>query len=314
MTNKDQESPLRIGGTVFCVCWIACLVLLAVLFVCDIGTVKSAPGFLIIMAFIGILMFPFIRSFSVGNVFSVQVRELTNSVERLQDSVQNLISFQFRSTQNVVVSNLNAPDGRNIKIETEAKSKRYSEQANSLFGQGRYLEAIEYYEKAFEWDPNNWVAAFYLGFLYLSLRELNDDENSWGFSENERLLRSAFYSTYATKKDPNHYMQFMNLGIALRHIGGERLIKLGLQNLEKAYNMLSHDPQVPNNPNLMLAKGKCRSFMGEFADLLGMREEAALYRREAVEIFGMCPAPVPDELHNWLQDAERALMELERNG
>jgi len=172
------------------------------------------------------------------------------------------------------------------------------------------MESLHSYHKAFDSDSNNWVAAMFLGYIYLSLNDLEKDRNKWGFSERERLLRSAFFSMHATQKDPNHYMQFMNLGIALRHLGGRSLIQLGLDKLETAFNMLNYDPQVQNNPELILAKGKCRSFMGEFAELLEMKKEAIQYRKEAVEIFKNCPEPKPPSLDHWLMDAEKSIADL----
>jgi len=275
-----------------------------------IGTVSSPSGIFLLLILLCIVMFPFLKSFTVGNIFSVQVRELSDSVERLRDSVQNMLIQQFQSTQNVNITTLNAPDGSNLEIETKSKSREYSDLAFGLFRQERYLEALDYYEKALESDANNWVAAMFLGYIYLSLNELEKDQKKWGFDDSARLLRSVFFSMHATKKDPNHYMQFMNLGIALRHLDGEKQIRLGLKSLEKAFKMLNYDPQVPGDPKLVTAKGKCRSFMGEFAYLLGMKQEAIQYRREAVEIFKNCPKPVPPELATWLRDAEMALSEI----
>ena len=153
----------------------------------------------------------------------------------------------------------------------------------------------------------------FLGYIYLTLKDLEKDKSKWGFSERERLLRSVFFSMHATQKDPNHYNQFMNLGIALRQLEGKNLIQLGLDKLKIAFNMLDYDPQVQNSPVLMLAKGKCRSFMGEFAELLEMKKEAIQYRKEAVQIFKHCPEPKPSGFDNWLRDAEGAILELEKS-
>jgi len=313
MEKDDQSNALRIGSWLFYICWIASILAIAFILRYGIGSVQSPSGLFLLLVLLCMVMFPFLKSFTVGNLFSVQVRDLANSVEKLRDSVQNILIQQSQNTQNFNLSVLNAPDGRNIEIQTEFKSQKYSNLGNSLFQQGRYMESLNYYEKAFESDSNNWVAAMFLGYIYLSLNDFERDQTKWGFNDRERWLRSVFYSIHATKKDPNHYMQFMNLGIALRQLGGENLIRLGLENLEKAFNMLSYDPEVPKYPGLMTAKGKCRSFMGEFTHLLGMIKEAIQYRKEAIEIFNKCPEPVPPDLGNWLKDAEKAISQIEMN-
>ena len=313
MSQNDQNSVLKLGSWLFYICWFACLAVLVYLLIWKIGSIQSPYGFFLFLLLLCMVMFPFLKSFSVGNIFSVQVRELTTSVEKLRESVQNILIQQSQNTQNLNLTLLNAPDGRNVEIQTEFRSQKYSNLGNSLFRQGRYMESLDYYEKAFESDSNNWVAAMFLGYIYLTLNDLEKDQTKWGFNDRERLLRSVFFSMHATQKDPNHYMQFMNLGIALRHLGGNNLIRLGLENLEKAFNMLSYDPQVQKNPELMLAKGKCRSFMGEVAELLEMKKEATQYRKEAVETFKHCPEPVPPDLDHWLRDAEKAISELEKN-
>jgi tetratricopeptide (TPR) repeat protein len=313
MSQNDQSSVLKVGSWLFYICWLACLSVIVWILIWKIGSIQSPYGFFLFLVLLCMVMLPFLKSFAVGNIFSVQVRELTSSVEKLRDSVQNILIQQSQNTQNLNLTLLNAPDGRNVEIQTGFNSKKYSNLGNSLFQQGRYMESLDYYGKAFESDSNNWVAAMFLGYIYLSLNDLKKNQTKWGFNNRERLLRSVFYSMHATQKDPNHYMQFMNLGIALRHLGGKNLIRLGLENLEKAFNMLSNDPQIQKNPELMTAKGKCRSFMGEFVELLEMKKEALQYRKEAVEIFNDCPEPLPADFEHWLRDAERAISEIEKS-
>ena len=310
MAEKDEKGNcLRIGSVLFYFCWLSGIALLALVLIFGVGSVSNTPGIFLILVLLGLLMFPFLRSFSIGNVFSMEVKELSNSVDRLRDSVQNLISIQFSNTQNVIFANLDDPDGRSIKFRTKAISEKFSEQAINFYRQGHYLKAIELYEKALEEDSENWFAAMFLGYLYLSLNNMIKEKN-WGLNNTERLLRSVFYSKYATNKDNNHYLQFMNLGIALRHLAKESLTELGLQNLAIAYKMLDSDPQVGKNSGLMTAKGKCRNFMGEFAAILNLKEKAIQYRTEAIEIFRNGLEPVPKEVQVWLKDAITAPMSL----
>ena len=312
MEQESQSNLLRIGSRLFYICWLVSLVAIICILIWGIGSIQSPSGFFLFLVLLCMAMFPFLKSFTVGNIFSMQVRELANSVEKLKDSVQNILIQQSQNTQNVNLTLLNDLEGREFKIKTGFKSQRYSDLGYSLFLQERYMESLGYYEKAFESDPNNWVAAKALGFIYLSLTDYEKDQSKWGFRDKERLLRSVFYSMYATKNDPNHYEQFMNLGIALRHLEGKNLVKLGMENLQKAFDMLINVPQVLNNPKLMTARGKCRSFMGEFAKLLGESDIAIQYRKEAVDIFNSCPEPVPKELNYLLKDAETAISELEK--
>ena len=127
--------------------------------------------------------------------------------------------------------------------------------AESLYKQNRIIESIENYKESLKYDKENWIAAMYLGFLYLSLPEFKIDKKYWGFTDEERLELSIYYSTYATKIDINHFNQFMNLGIAQKHLGGERHTKLALKNIKIAYDMLEYDPNVKNNPQMFLNKG-----------------------------------------------------------
>ena len=311
MEQNKKKNILEMGSWLFYICWLICIAVISYLLVWKIGSIQTGYGLFLFLVLLCMVMFPFLKSFSVGNVFSVQVRELATSVEKLKDSVQNILINQTQNTQNLNLTLLNVPDGSNVEIQTGYKSQQYSNVGNSLYKQKRYMESLQYYHKALDSDSNNWVAAMFLGFIYLSLNDFVKDKTKWCFSENERLLRSVFFSMHATQKDLNHYMQFMNLGIALKHLGGEKLIQLGLDNLEKAFKMLEYDPQVPGSSDLMLAKGKCRSFMGEFAELLNMKNEAIKYRKEAIEILRNCPDPKPLGIEHWLKDAENSLANLE---
>lgn len=291
----------------FYIIWIFSILIIFVTLVSRWEVIEDNRGFILFLLLIGILFMPFLSRLSIGNLFGIELRKIGDSIDKLRETVLNVLQLNVQTRQEVNIFSLKTPDDRSEQMRIELRSQRYAEQAYSLFKQGRILESIEYYHKSFEWDNNNWVAALFLGFLYLSLSDIRISTEKWGIDDFERLSRSVFYSLFATVKDPNHYMQFMNLGIAQGHLGGNKMLTLALRNLKKAYNMLDYDPTVKNDPKLLLQKGKCRSFMGEFSESLGDKEIAKRYRQEAIEILKNCPQPDRDR---WLKDAEDALQRL----
>ncbi len=307
METKNSNSQLQIGSTLFYVCWILAIVLVLLTLTCDLKPLESNLNFILFLLLIGIILLPFLKSLNIGKIFGVELKNLSSNIEKLRETVLNL---NIRSTQEVRLTNVNAPDGQNLQIQTVEQSQKKLNLAYSLLKQKRFLEALDVYHEALKLDPNNWIAAMYLGYLYLSLRDFQVDSNTWGFDDAERLARSMFYSTYATEVDLNHYTQFMNLAIAQKHLGGDGLTRLALKNMEIAYNMLDYDRNVPKYPPMLMNKGKARSFMGEFAEALGLISEAKMYRKEAIEIFKNCPEPKPQDLEKWLKQAEKSLSDL----
>ena len=294
----------------FYTCWFIVVLIIIISIIFDFKVFQSNKGFILLLLLLGFILLPFLKSLNVGNLFKIELQKIEESIDKLRDTVYNVLHLNIQSKQTTNIFNLNTRDGRVEQIQTDLKSQRFSEQAYSLFKQGRFLESIDYYQKAFESDNNNWGAAYSLGYLYLSLRELKVKDSEWGFDEVERLSRSIVYSGIAIMKDPNHYMQYMNLGIAQGHIGGNKMLELAIRNLEKAFNILSFDKNVVKNPQLMVAKGKCRSFMGQFAETLKLIGDAREYRKQAIDILKACPTPVPHDRDLWLKQAEGALEKL----
>lgn len=305
-SEKDQEK-FKVGGWLFVTCWLAIILMLIATLIFDLYPLKSELHFILFLVLIGIILLPFLKSFNVGKIFGIELKSLNTNIEKLRETILN---FNISAKQEVSLLNINSPEGQNLQYKTVEQSKKKSDLGFSLSYQGRFLEAIEAYKESLKIDPNNWIAAMYLGFIYLSLPEYKVDQNEWGFDNDERLFQSIYYSTYATKIDIQHYNQFMNLAIAQKHLGGDGLIRLSLKNMNKAYNMFVSDPNVPSNPIMVLNKAKARSFMGEYAEALGMKKEAKMYRQEAIDIFKNCPEPKPQELNRWLKQAEDALKHL----
>ncbi len=295
----------------FYTCWIIVIIIILSTIIFDFKVFQSNKGFILLLLLLGIILLPFLKSLSVGNLFKIELQKMEESVNKLRDTINNILHLNILNKQTVNISNLNTPDGRIEQVQTELKSQRFSDQAYSLFKQGRLLESIDYYQKAYELDNNNWVAAYFLGYLYLSLRDFKIKESEWGFDELDRLSRSFMYSRIAITKDPNHYMQYMNLGIAQGHLGGNRMLKLAIRNLEVAFNMLSYDKNVENKSQFVIIKGKCKSFMGEFAEVLKLIDNAIKHTKEAIDIFTDCPEPIPANRDHWLKQAKDRLRRLQ---
>jgi len=310
---SNNKAKLQIGSNLFYIVWISSIILLLIsiiyLVFCPYSFQTVYPIYIFLLILIGILMLPFAGKFNIGKLFSIELKELSSSIEKLRDTI---INIGIKNVQEVKVTTaINGPYGESFKVYALEQSQKNLNLANSLFQQQRFMESLKYYHEALKYDNDNWVAAMYLGFIYLSLPEFGVDENEWGFNNDERLFRSIFYSAYAAEKDVNHYNQFMNLAIAQKHLGGEGLTRLAIKNMEKAYNMLNYDPNVINNPKMFLNKGKAISFMGEFEEALGNKDKAIQYRKEAIEIFNQCPKPNPPDLEKWKNQAQEALNKLE---
>jgi len=307
MSSEKNKEIYRVGGGLFVLCWLVVIVLIIITIIYNLPPLKSNLHFILFLVLIGIILLPFLKSFNVGKIFGVELKSLNTNIEKLRDTILN---FNINIKQEINLLKIPSPEGQNLQLKTIEESKKKSDLGYSLFTQKRLLEAIDAYKESLKIDPNNWIAAMYLGFIYLSLPEYKIDEANWGFNNAERLFQSIYYSTYATKIDIQHYNQFMNLAIAQKHLGGESLVRLALKNMEKAYRMFITDPNVPSNPVLVLNKAKARSFMGEFAEVIGEFEEAKRYRQEAIDIYKSFPEPKPEALENWLHQAEEALDKL----
>jgi len=201
-------------------------------------------------------------------------------------------------------------------INARPEIHEYINLATSLCNQKRYMESIKFFLKADDADRNNWLVKMYLGFLYLSLEDVVVS-NDWCFTDTERLMRSIFYSKQATELDPNHFNQYMNLGVAQCKLGGEKLLKEGIKNIEVAFNMLCYDPIIQGNPALMTEKAKCRSFMGLFTATLGNyenasenRETAIRYYEESINLFDAVPDTRPGDRAHFRGEAKKALKTL----
>ncbi len=294
--------------------WLFSLIIVFTVFINDFERINSFYGITLLFLFIGLLFLPFIESLSVGNFLKINLKNLEKSIDNLRESILTFLQVNQQNNQvNNYFGSINTPDGSSAEIKTENISRYYAQRAFSLFNQKRYNESLIQYHKAYDADNNNWVAASFLGFLYLSYKDYDIPREEWGFNDLERLNRSIFFSTIATYNDPNHFMPFMNLGIAQGHWGGKNMLTLGTANLEKAYKMLDFDTKTQTNPNLYLEKAKIKSFIGEQFGKLNDIKTAIMHREEANIIFEKCPEPRPPEFEHWYKENLKHLNDLKSN-
>ncbi|MDP8267908.1 MAG: tetratricopeptide repeat protein [Candidatus Tenebribacter davisii] len=309
--SEKEKNQLSIGSKLFFFCWIISILLLPASFYFKLISITNKTVYPAILIQIGLILTPFLKSFSVGSIFKVELKELSKSVDDLKTSFQSFISVNQNNVQVMKNYNIQTPVG-DFEVETIKLSNKYLKLGYSLYHQKRYIESLEYYKKAFDLDSNNWVASLLLGSIYLSLNDFKVPQSSWGFNDEERLAKSIFYLTLTIRNDPNHYNQYMNLGLAYLKLNGDNSLKLAYSNLETAYTMLCDDQNIQLMPSFMLDKGKSLSFMGEAAKKLNLIEKAIEHRKESINIFDNCPKPTPLDLNKWRDLSQNALLELEK--
>ena len=162
MTTEKNQEKFRVGGGLFVFCWLAVIFMLIVTFIFDLYPLKSELNFILFLVLIGIILLPFLKSFNVGKIFSLELKSLNTNIEKLRETILN---FNINTKQEVSLLNINSPEGQNLQFKTVEQSKKKSDLGFSLFHQGRFLEAIEAYRDSLKIDPNNWIAAMYLGFI-----------------------------------------------------------------------------------------------------------------------------------------------------
>jgi len=74
MSQNDQSSVLKVGSWLFYICWLACLSVIVWILIWKIGSIQSPYGFFLFLVLICMVMLPFLKSFAVGNIFSVHKR------------------------------------------------------------------------------------------------------------------------------------------------------------------------------------------------------------------------------------------------
>lgn len=301
------------------------LVILSIFF--NIIPFKTVNELLLFLLLIGLVLFPLLSKFKIGNFFEMELKNISQSVDKLKDTVLNL-SLTMNNVQStkIIFNPPNIPQkqlmgatsipNNQVELKQTYNLQYLFDQATSHFNKGEFLLAIESFKKILELDCKNWLSAMMLGFIYMSLDEIVDDIESLGLCKGNVITESIKYSGIAIELNKSHYNQYMNLALAQKKSGSKILLKEGLENLKKARDVFNRDPNTMKNPNLCMEKGKVVSFMGEFSEILGNKENALIYRNEAVDIFNSCPDPKPMAFEKWYNDTKNAIKELksEKNG
>jgi len=166
---------------------------------------------------------------------------------------------------------------------------------------GNLSAAIPHFKKVLKLNPNHWLSAMYLGFIY------GENHNNPEYN----LYESIFYSTYAIKLDKNHFNQFLNLALAQIHTGNENLIMESIKNFNESENVIKRDPNK-NRPILVTQLAKIYKFKGEAFERLENSEDALISYKEAYKIFESFPDSKSDEIQKWMNDTKRDIERLEK--
>lgn len=165
--------------------------------------------------------------------------------------------------------------------------KEFYEKGLSLYEQGKFGEAIKYFDKALDINSEDMMTLYYKGDSYYGLDELDkantylmkalekDKNNPAILSEIGSVLlkkgeydRSIDYSKKALARDPNNLLANHDIGLAL---GNKGKFKEAIPYLKKAYQI---DPDyVPVLDTL-----------GAFLSETGKYEEAMKYLRRSLDI------------------------------
>lgn len=301
MNNEETSSPLHLGSWLFYICWLAAIFFIVIITFCDYFTFNSTQQFFMVFFIVGLLILPFLKSMSVGNFFKIEIREVKKSIQELREKI---IDLKISNTQATTIINSISEYGENISTSTKAESKKFYKKAEELRVNGKYIESLNFYKMSLEADRNNWLSAFYLGAIYLSLTDLGIVKRYWDFDEYERLSNALFYSQYATKIDKAHFGQFLNLAIAQQHIGGDKLLELSIKSFNNTVDILKRDPNLKYDAKLKIAHGKSLHFKAMSLSSLNRIDEAIRNDVEAIHIFENCPEPAPNELPKWLKQAK----------
>lgn len=296
--TKNNKNPLP-WLTILSVVAVIVLIILALL--CDWDSLVKPYRLILFLLLLSMILFPSLKEFSIGNIITMKIKSLDNSVNQLKDTILNL-SFNTTNTQTIINSDFPLPHGQTYSGPMIKEAKRVFDLARSLYNQKRYIESLKYFNKAFDLDRNNWVSAMYLGFIYLSISNLNINQDQIGITRNQTLEKSIFYSSCAVDLDPNHFNQYMNLGIAQMHFDSNILKQSGIINLQIVIDMISNDKKANSDPGLFIQKCKCATFIGEIYEKLEDFSKSRSQYELAMTYYDICPTPLPLDYEKWKND------------
>jgi len=287
--------------------WIIAVSMLLYALIFSPMILSKAYGILWFLILIGLVLLPNIETLNIGNIFKIKVRELNETIKELRNTIINL-NLNQSNTQNVIFGQYPLPGvDKSVEIKIGPIVQKYLDAGIIDIKNADFPNAIENFKVALKLDGDNWYAAMYLGYIYLTIE---DKSEIIGLNKSECLMESIFNSYWAIQKDRSNFMQFMNLGIAQAHLGGEGLIRMGINNLIKTREIISQDNRIESDSYLKLVYGKATSFIGEFYKKLEMTEEAVEFRKKAIEVFENIPEPKPPGYQKWHDDTISALEKL----
>lgn len=243
----------------------------------------------ILFLFVLMLLWDGIESAGIGKLFNVKKRTNTYGPQEAMggsDSASKIIKLTKSDHDS---------------INTISIAAVHFDQGRQLMAANDWSAAEPHFKMALWSDPNHWLAAMYLGFIY----------GESGGNTKFDLGESIFYSTLATKIDSNHYNQFMNLALAQLHSDSADLHNKSLINFDRSFIIISTDSKNRDHPVLQLQLGKAKIFKAEALEKLAQKSEAIKHYKDGQKIFVDCPEPKPDELKKWIDQTTGNLNRLE---
>jgi len=313
MTPKNHSNNNSFNWS-FWIPWFLATAMYLIILIFDLLHVNSTTGLTRVIILTVLLLIPIIKSVKIGNIFKLDLKEFDEIKEEVKEIRRTLFSINLQSNQtvNYYPQPVGLPYQKIQNIPISDRTKLLMDDAEQTYKQGKVHNSIEKYRIVLEeFDPNNWVAAFWLGYLYLLLEDSVEKE-----SIKKVLDQSIFYSKYATTKNKTHAAQFINLAIAQKHfatLDGQKLyalIELALENLEFAEKLFERDDNSLSDPKMIIDYGKCLHFIAEFNEELGKKNNGIEYSEKAITVFKKHPDQINSEVQKWLNEAKKRLKHL----
>ena len=272
---------------------------------------------IVLLIFILLLLWKDLESASFASILSLKKKttKLEETTQSLQESVLNLITIQSNVSVNQVTNIYNTLGSTagitteitppeeikpnfNVPITTSRMAAQEYEIGTRLMDSKKWTESIPHFKNALKLEPNHWFSALNLGFIF----------GEGG--PNYNLSESIFYSTLAINLNKTHYNQFVNLGLAQLHTGGDFLFEQSLINFDEALDVIDNDVQNKDKPYFIVLAAKIKLFKALAKKYLLNLEDSESLLIEAIAQMENCPTPWPVGTDKWLEDAKHNLKAL----
>jgi len=286
---ENEKDPFKIGSTLFRWIWGVIIGVTFILFILNIFNAIKFP-FITISFLMIILFFPYLKSFSFGNLLKMEFKEVKKNFEDLKTTIINRMNVNQQININTSEFQLPEKYGKH-KIIASKKSNEYLKLGSSLTNQSRFHEGIKYLDKAIVIDERSWAAHMILGAIYINLLDINYPPLEYLVKE-EKISKAIYHSHQAIEIDPNHYNQFMNLGLAYMKLDGDNANMLALKYYNIAYEMLNNEANINKHPWFVIERCKVKHYMGEASERLSQYEHVVNHEIEAISIIDECTDPL----------------------